>query len=98
MGNGERNGNRSQERKQEAPAEALECPGSGSCTNVPDAEECSGAAESPNPNQNSHIKHTQIESIVSKAAAGTGGLRCLQHANPAQALLALSLRGLPGHP
>lgn len=27
------------EAGQEAPAEALECPGSGSCTNAPDAEE-----------------------------------------------------------
>lgn len=52
----------------------------------------------PAPNSPSPHQHTQTGSIVSKAAAGTGALRCLQHANPGRALLALCLRGLPGHP
>lgn len=52
----------------------------------------------PAPNSPSPPQHTQTGSIVSKAAAGTGALRCLQHANPGRALLALCLRGLPGHP
>lgn len=34
---------------QAGPAEALECPRSGSRTNTPDAEEGGGAAESPSP-------------------------------------------------
>lgn len=39
------------EAGQAAPPEALECPGSGSCTNAPDAEEGGGAAELPSPPQ-----------------------------------------------
>lgn len=95
VGMEKRNGNRSQKKQQgrqlqlkpwsaqgQAPAQMPRCRRRGWCCSY-------------HPPQNStpwaHIKHTQIKSIVSKAAAGTRALRCLQHANPGQASLALCL-------